>query len=144
MHMSTDKGQKFSIEQAIVAVRDSPSSIFTREDVLGLLGRLAGGDEVRLSDALLDRLRDVIETFPADQVVSFESAVFRMEDDRVRIESMEVDPDTLYNLIVDAIESGEETDGDGADAGGQEANKFDWDMHAHTYRPVAKKKKGKR
>jgi hypothetical protein len=56
---------------------------------------------------------------------------------------MEVDPDTLYNLIVDAIESGE-TDGDGTDAGGQEANKFEWDMHAHTYRPVAKKKKGKR
>ena len=70
--------------QTIESIKNSPSSIFTREDVLKLFNGLElQSSEPRftqeMADVIIEKISDVLENTDSDSVIDFDSAEFRID-----------------------------------------------------------------
>lgn len=95
---------KKSIADIQSVVSASPSSIFSKDDVLALLASIevsAGKPELseefvaKLCTFVADTINETVENLASDDVVKFESAEFELYGNEISLSSVEMDYRTL-------------------------------------------------
>ena len=109
------------LENTIELVKNSPASIFTKEDVIKLLNDVSdvpAGDEDNEADEdkdkptitedqmneLIDAVRfDLSMSLDAADVVDLDSAKFELNGDVISVSDIDVDTSNVENVVEDAI-----------------------------------------
>ena len=95
-----------SLQEMIDGVRNSISTIFSKEDVLNILNRIEKGSEgneftEEQMEELIDHVRSGLQYVDTDDMVDYDSAEFEIGDGNV-IELKDINIDT--NSIEDEVE----------------------------------------
>ena len=102
---------KLTIEQTVAAVKNAPSSIFTKDDVLNLFTNLEPAKGGRLEPFLIDQLIEVVVqqvqknagNLETDEVCDTDSAEFDLNGDRISLSSIDVNTDGIGDAVVDGV-----------------------------------------
>lgn len=92
-----------TVSQTIDVVKNSPSSIFTKDDVLNLLGSISNGNGTMTKDMVDDLMRyisDSIHNVDSDDIFDKSTAEFSLDGNQIELDSIDVD--AAY--IVDEVE----------------------------------------
>jgi hypothetical protein len=105
------------LENTIELVKNSPASIFTKEDVIKLLNDVSdvpAGDEDKdkatitedQMNELIDAVRfDLSMSLDSADVVDLDSAKFELNGDVLSVTDIDVDTSNVENVVEDAIRS---------------------------------------
>ena len=110
---------KSKVENAIELVKNSPASLFTKEDVIKLLNEVSdvpaddedGEDNVKATmtedqmNELIDAVNFELGMFDSDNMVDYNSAKFELDGDTISVTSIDVDTTDVENIVEDAIRS---------------------------------------
>jgi hypothetical protein len=101
------------VTNAIELVKNSPASFFTKEDVIKLLNDVSdvpAGDEdsPNFSEEKLDELieqvrEDIVLTINESELIDYDSAEFKLIDNRIELEDIDIDTSHIQDLVEDAI-----------------------------------------
>jgi len=109
------------VENTIELVKNSPASIFTKEDVIKLLNDVSdvpAGDEDNEADEdkdkptiTEDQMNELIDAvnfelgmgLDSDDIVDYGSAKFELNGDTISLSSIDVDTSNVENLVEDTI-----------------------------------------
>jgi hypothetical protein len=102
---------KQTIEQTVAAVKNAPSSIFTKDDVLNLFTNLEPTTGGVLSPILIDQLIEVVvaqvksnaENLETDDVCDTDSAEFDLNGNEISLSSIDVNTDGIGDAVVDGV-----------------------------------------
>ena len=102
---------KMTIEQTVAAVKNAPGSMYTREDVISLLGRIETSGGNGLSQILIDQLIQVVidqvrsnaENLETDEVCDVDSAEFDLNGNEISLSSVDVNTRGIADAIVDCV-----------------------------------------
>lgn len=92
-----------TVSQTIDVVKNSPSSIFTKDDVLNLLNSISTGNSNLTKDMVDDLMRyisDGIHNVDSEDVVDKSTAEFSLDGNTIELDSIDVDA----SYIVDEVE----------------------------------------
>lgn len=113
------------LETVIKRVQESPSSVFTKEDVLNLLKAMEAPEEVKeepvkkdlspkevkekilaeLKEKILEKFRAELEDAMDSDLVDFDSAEFSIGyDRRVEIDSIDVNKEDIIEILDQALD----------------------------------------
>ena len=113
------------IETTVKRVQESPSSVFTKEDVLNLLKAMEAPEEVKeepvkkdlspkevkekilaeLKEKILEKFRAELEDAMDSDLVDFDSAEFSIGyDRRVEIDSIDVNKEDIIEILDQALD----------------------------------------
>lgn len=108
------------VENAIELVKNSPASLFTKEDVIKLLNEVSdvpaddedGEDNVKAT-MTEDQMNELIDSvhfeldmaLDSDNMVDYNSAKFDLDGDTISVTSIDVDTTDIENIVEDAIRS---------------------------------------
>lgn len=92
------------IDRIAQEVASSPSSIFTKDDVLALLDRARTAGPGMSADDLVSLVEDMGETIDPTELVMMDTAEFYIDGDRVVLDSVSVDTDGLARMLRNLIE----------------------------------------
>jgi hypothetical protein len=108
------------IETTVKRVQESPSSVFTKEDVLSLIKSLEAPAEAKevnpekkdssprevagkmleeLKGRILEKFRDELDDSMESDLVDFDSAEFSLFDRRIELDSIEVNKDAIVETL---------------------------------------------
>ena len=94
---------KRTVNETVELVKNSPSSIFTKEDVVNLLSAI--GSENGLNRDMVDRLLELIEdnlrNVDGEDMVDKSTAEFSLDGNQIELDSVEVDS----SYVLDEVES---------------------------------------
>ena len=91
-----------TVSQTIDVVKNSPSSIFTKDDVLNLLSSISNGDgsmTKAMVDDLMEQIESGINNVDPEDVVDKSTAEFSLDGNMIELDSIEVDS----SYIVDEV-----------------------------------------
>ena len=103
---------KQTIEQAVASVQNAFPSIYTKDDVIKLLGSIeAPKGQVGLSPVLIDQLIQVVvdqvrsnaENLETDEVCDVDSAEFDLNGNEISLSSVDVNTRGIADAIVDCV-----------------------------------------
>ena len=101
---------KMTIEQAVAAVEIAPGSMYTREDVISLLGKIetkGGGlsqDQIaHLCELICERVRENADNLDVDDVCDKDSAEFELYGNEVQLSSIDVYTRGIRDAVVEGI-----------------------------------------
>jgi len=102
---------KLTIEQTVAAVKNAPSSIFTKDDVLNLFNNLEPAKGGELEPSVINRLVEVViqqvqknaDNLETDDVCDVDSAEFDLNGDRISLSSVDVNCDGIGEAVVDGV-----------------------------------------
>jgi hypothetical protein len=98
--------QNKTIEQAIQLVSTSPSSIFSKEDVIGIIKTIKP-DENNIGviiDEILSKISVVVDNLECKDVIDEQSAEFSISDgNRIEFEIADVEHNNIYEKIEEEI-----------------------------------------
>jgi hypothetical protein len=102
---------KQTIEQTVAAVKNAPSSIFTKDDVLNLFNNLEPATGGVLSPILIDQLIEVVvaqvksnaENLETDDVCDTDSAEFDLNGNEISLSSIDVNTRGIADAVVESI-----------------------------------------
>lgn len=81
-------------------IQDSPSSIFTKEDVLNLLNKVNKSHFTQtLADEMRYEINNQLKTLNEDEIVDFDSANFDLDDNKIILQGIEVDLSKIESII---------------------------------------------
>ena len=98
-----------SLKEMIDGVRNSISTIFSKEDVLNILNRIEKGSEgneftEEQMEELIDHVRSGLQYVDSSDIVDFDSAEFGIEDGNVLVVTdINVDTNHIEDEIEDSI-----------------------------------------
>ncbi len=107
------------VQNTIELVKNSPASIFTKEDVIKLLNDVSdvpAGDEDNDNDKATiteDQMNELIDavrfelsmSLDSDDMVDLDSAKFEINGDVISVTNIDVDTNNVENVVEDAIRS---------------------------------------
>jgi hypothetical protein len=105
------------LENTIELVKNSPASIFTKEDVIKLLNDVsdvpAGDEDNDKATITEDQMNELIDAVRFDlsmsldsaDVVDLDSAKFELNGDVLSVTDIDVDTSNVENVVEDAIRS---------------------------------------
>jgi len=95
---------KRTVNETVELVKNSPSSIFTKDDVVNLLSAI-GTESAGLDRAAVDRLLELIEdnlrNVDGEDMVDKSTAEFSLDGNQIELDSVEVDS----SYVLDEVES---------------------------------------
>ena len=102
---------KLTIEQTVAAVKNAPSSIFTKDDVLNLFTNLEPAKGGRLNQILVDQLIQVVvdqvqsnaNNLETDEVCDTDSAEFDLNGNEISLSSVDVNTRGIADAVVEGI-----------------------------------------
>ena len=98
---------KVSIEQAITNVNECMSSVFTKNDVLGLLQSIelrASFDKESIISFVKQYVKDQVSELDAQDILDFSSAEFCLNGNEIELDNIEIATRDLTNNIIGDIE----------------------------------------
>jgi len=97
--------EAISKTEALELVKDSISSIFTKDDVLELINRIdednTDVETYDLKDFLSDYLSDNLDS----SCVDTDSAEFELDGDRITLVNVELDTYSIESVVKDAVDA---------------------------------------
>jgi hypothetical protein len=104
------------LENTIELVKNSPASIFTKEDVIKLLNDVsdvpAGDEDNDKATITEDQMNELIDAvnfelgmMDSDDLVDLDSAKFEINGDVISVTNIDVDTNNVENVVEDAIRS---------------------------------------
>jgi len=97
--------EAISKNEALELVKDSISSIFTKDDVLELINRIdtedTGVETYDLKDFLSEYLCDNLDS----SCVDTDSAEFELDGDRITLSNVELDSFSIESVVKDAVDA---------------------------------------
>jgi hypothetical protein len=102
---------KMTIEQTVAAVQNAPGSMYTREDVISLLGRIEapkssslGQHQIyQLCELICSQIKDNVENLDTDDVCDIDSAEFELHGNEISLCSVDVYTRGIRDVVVDGI-----------------------------------------
>ena len=99
----------FTLEQTVTLVNESVSSIFSKDDVLALLNRIAPSsgsviDQDKLMKLLSEEVDSAINDLSSDDVVDFGTAGFSLNYNEIQLDDISLNSDTIGEKIQDALD----------------------------------------
>ena len=101
---------KMTIDQAVAAVKNAPSSIFTKDDVLNLFSNLEvkGGSlkqhqMYELCELICSQIKDNVENLDTQDVCDTDSAEFELNGNEISLCSVDVYTRGIRDVVVDGI-----------------------------------------
>jgi len=101
---------KMTIEQTVAAVQNAPGSMYTREDVISLLGKIEtkGGsitqDQIaHLCELICEKIKDNAENLETEDVCDVDSAEFELNGNEVCLCSVDVYTRGIRDAVVEGI-----------------------------------------
>jgi len=101
---------KMTIEQTVAAVQNAPGSIYTREDVISLLGRIEtkGGsltqDQIAtLCELICEKVKDNADDLETEDVCDIDSAEFELNGNEISLCSVDVYTRGIRDAVVEGI-----------------------------------------
>ena len=102
---------KQTIEQTVAAVKNAPSSIFTKDDVLNLFNNLEPAKGGALNQVLIDQLIQVVvdqvksnvENLETDEVCDTDSAEFDLNGKEISLSHVDVNTEGIADGVVEGI-----------------------------------------
>ena len=98
-----------SLKEMIDGVRNSISTIFSKEDVLNILNRIEKGSEgneftEEQMEELIDHVRSGLQYVDSSEIVDLDSAQFEIEDgNTIVLKDVDVDTNGIEDEIEDSI-----------------------------------------
>ena len=98
-----------SLKEMIDGVRNSISTIFSKEDVLNLLSRIETKSETNefteeQMEELIDHVRSGLQYVDSSEIVDLDSAEFEIEDGNIIVlKDVDVDTNTIDDAVEDSI-----------------------------------------
>jgi hypothetical protein len=102
---------KMTIDQTVAAVKNAPSSIFTKDDVMNLLANLeapkGGGldeDQIdRLVRVVVDQVKSNVEDLQTEDVCDIDSAEFELNGNEISLCSIDIYTRGIRDAVVESI-----------------------------------------
>lgn len=101
---------KMTIEQAVAAVEIAPGSMYTREDVISLLGKIetkGGGlsqDQIAsLCELICERVKENADSLDTEDVCDTSSAEFELNGNEICLSSVDVYTRGIRDAVVGGI-----------------------------------------
>lgn len=101
---------KMTIEQAVAAVEIAPGSMYTREDVISLLGKIetkGGGlsqDQIAsLCELICERVKENADNLDTEDVCDTSSAEFELNGNEICLSSVDVYTRGIRDAVVEGI-----------------------------------------
>jgi hypothetical protein len=103
------------VENTIELVKNSPASLFTKEDVIKLLNDVSDvpasdedKDKPTITEDQMNELIDAVNFelgmgLDSDDIVDYGSAKFELNGDTISLSSIDVDTSNVENLVEDTI-----------------------------------------
>ncbi len=100
------------VENAIELVKNSPASLFTKEDVIKLLNDVSdvpAGDEDKVTitdeqiEELIDAVRSELSMGLDNNLVDYDSAQFELNGNKIELTDVDIDTDPIEDIAEDAI-----------------------------------------
>ena len=105
MNNVNELASKRTVNETVELVKNSPSSIFTKDDVVNLLSAI--GSENGLSRDKVDRLLELIEdnlrNVDGEDMVDKSTAEFSLDGNQIELDSVEVDSSYVYDEVESAV-----------------------------------------
>ena len=105
MNNVNELASKRTVNETVELVKNSPSSIFTKEDVVNLLSAI--GSENGLNRDMVDRLLELIEdnlrNVDGEDMVDKSTAEFSLDGNQIELDSVEVDSSYVYDEVESAV-----------------------------------------
>jgi len=105
------------VQNTIELVKNSPASIFTKEDVIKLLNDVSDvpasdedNDKATITEDQMNELIDAVRfelsmSLDSDDLVDLDSAKFELNGDVISVTDIDVDTNSIENLVEDTIRS---------------------------------------
>lgn len=102
---------KMTIEQTVAAVKNAPGSMYTREDVISLLGKIeapkGGGlsqDQIaHLCELIVDQVKSNVDNLDTEDVCDVDSAEFELNGNEISLSGIDVHTRGIRDGVVDGI-----------------------------------------
>lgn len=100
---------KMTIAQAVASVQNAPGSMYTREDVISLLGRIQEGGSItkdqieELIEKVLDMIKGNADNLDTEDVCETSSAEFDLNGNEISLSSVDVNTDGIADAVVDGV-----------------------------------------
>jgi hypothetical protein len=98
---------KMTIEQTVAAVQNAPGSMYTREDVISLLGRietkgngLTQDQIANLCELICDQVKENAENLQTEDVCDIDSAEFELNGNEICLSSVDVYTRGIRDAVV--------------------------------------------
>jgi hypothetical protein len=100
------------VENAIELVKNSPASLFTKEDVIKLLNDVSdvpAGDEDKVTitdeqiEELIEAVRSELSMGLDNNLVDYDSAQFELNGNKIELTDVDIDTDPIEDIAEDAI-----------------------------------------
>lgn len=100
------------VENTIELVKNSPASLFTKEDVIKLLNDVSdvpAGDEDKstITDEQIEELIDAVRTDLSmgldNNLIDYDSAQFELNGNKIELTDVDIDTDPIEDIAEDAI-----------------------------------------
>jgi hypothetical protein len=100
------------VENTIELVKNSPASLFTKEDVIKLLNDVSdvpAGDEDKVTitdeqiEELIDAVRSELSMGLDNNLVDYDSAQFELNGNKIELTDVDIDTDPIEDIAEDAI-----------------------------------------
>ena len=105
MNNVNELASKRTVNETVELVKNSPSSIFTKDDVVNLLSAI--GSENGLNRDMVDRLLELIEdnlrNVDGEDMVDKSTAEFSLDGNQIELDSVEVDSSYVYDEVESAV-----------------------------------------
>ena len=106
MNNVNELASKRTVNETVELVKNSPSSIFTKDDVVNLLAAI-GTESAGLDRAAVDRLLELIEdnlrNVDGEDMVDKSTAEFSLDGNQIELDSVEVDSSYVYDEVESAV-----------------------------------------
>lgn len=104
------------LENTIELVKNSPASIFTKEDVIKLLNDVSDvpasdevNDKLTITDEQIEELIDAVRSELSmgldNNLVDYDSAQFELNGNKIELTDVDIDTDPIEDIAEDAIRS---------------------------------------
>jgi hypothetical protein len=107
------------VENTIELVKNSPASLFTKEDVIKLLSEVSdvpaddvdveANDKATITEDQMNELIDAVNfelgMMDSDDLVDLDSAKFELNGDVISVTDIDVDTNSVENIVEDTIRS---------------------------------------
>jgi hypothetical protein len=102
---------KMTIEQTVAAVQNAPGSMYTREDVISLLGRIEAPKSSsleqhqihQLCELICSQIKDNVENLDTQDVCDTDSAEFELNGNEISLSSISIYTRGIRDVVVDGI-----------------------------------------
>ena len=94
-----------TVNETVELVKNSPSSIFTKDDVVNLLSAIRSENGLTRDtvDRLLELIEDNLRNVDTDDMIDKSTAEFSLDGNQLELDSVEVDSSYVFDEVESAV-----------------------------------------